>query len=110
MIFDAVGNRGLRDYERILTPSGVVLLVGAGPGFEPWLGPLEGFIKARLISPFLQRRFVTVLADSNRTEDLDTLRGLIRAGRVVPIIDRSYPLQNAVAAMQYLERGRAGGR
>lgn len=110
VIFDAVSNRELRDYERILTPGGVVLLVGAGPNLEPWLGPLEGMAKARLMAPFLHHRFVMFLADANRTEDLYTLADLIRAGKVVPIIDRRYPLSDAAAAMRYLEQGHAGGK
>ena len=110
VILDAVGNRDLRDYDRILTPNGVVLLVGAGPSFEPWFGPVEGFVKARLMTPFLHHRFLTVSADANRTEDLDTLRDLMQAGKVVPVIDRIFPLRDAPAAMRYLEQGHAGGK
>jgi NADPH:quinone reductase-like Zn-dependent oxidoreductase len=110
VILDAVGNRKLREYERILTPKGVVLLLGAGRSYEPWLGPLEGFMKAHLASPFLHHRFVTFFADVNRTEDLDTLRDLLRAGKLVPVIDRSYPLRDTAAAMQYIEQGHARGK
>ncbi len=110
VIFDAVSNHSLRDYDRILTPKGIVLLVGAGPSFEPWLGPLEGFIKAELESPFVHHRFVAVSTDSNQTKDLDTLADLLRAGKIVPVIDRVYPLHDSAAAMQYLERGHARGK
>jgi NADPH:quinone reductase-like Zn-dependent oxidoreductase len=110
VIFDTVGNRNLRDYERILTSNGTVVLVGAGPSFEPWLGPIEGLVKVRLMAPFLHFRVVTFLADANRTEDLDTLANLMRTGKVVPVIDRRYALRDAAAAMRYLEQGHAGGK
>lgn len=110
VIFDAVGNHGLRDYERILTPNGVIVLVGASPSIEPWLGPLEGAIKARLSSPFLHHRVVIVFADASRTADLDTLRDLMRDGKLVPVIDRTYPLAESGAAMKYLEAGHARGK
>ncbi len=110
VIFDAVGNHGVRDYERILTPKGVVLLVGAGPSLEDWLGPLEGLMKAQLMSPFLHHRFMSFFADANRTQDLDTLRDLIRAGKLVPVIDRIFQLRDSAAAMKYLEQGHARGK
>lgn len=110
VIFDAVGNRDLRDYERILTPHGVVLLVGARHGFEPWFGPLDGTVEAVLVAPFLHHRFVSYIADANRTEDLDTLADLMRAGKVVPVIDRRYALRDAAAAMRYVEQGHARGK
>lgn len=110
VIFDAVGNHALGDYERILTPNGVVLLVSVGPGFEPWFGLLEGFEKARLMAPFLHHRFVPFVADANRTEDLDTLSDLLGAGKVIPVIDRRYPLRDVAAAMRYLEQGHASGK
>jgi NADPH:quinone reductase-like Zn-dependent oxidoreductase len=110
VIFDAVANRKLRVYERILSPDGVVLLVGAGPSFEPWFGPIEGFVKARLMAPFLHHRFVPFVADANRTEDLNTLAELMRIGTVVPVIDRRYPLRDVAAAMRYLEQGHASGK
>jgi len=110
VIFDAVGNRGVRDLERSLTPRGVVVLVGAAPSLEPWLGPLEGLMKVRVLSPFLHHRYVSFFADANKTADLDTLRDLIQSGKVTPVIDRRYPLSEAPAAMRYLEAGHARGK
>jgi NADPH:quinone reductase-like Zn-dependent oxidoreductase len=110
VIFDAVGNHSARDYDRILTPKGVAVLVGAGPSFEPWLGPLEGMIKVDLMSPFLHHRFMSFIADANRTEDLVTLGDLMRAGKLVPVIDRIYQLRDSAAAMKYLEQGHARGK
>jgi NADPH:quinone reductase-like Zn-dependent oxidoreductase len=71
---------------------------------------MAGFIKGYVISPFVSQRIVTFIADANKTEDLDTLRDLMRAGKVTPVIDRQYTLSEAPAAMRYLEMGHARGK
>jgi NADPH:quinone reductase-like Zn-dependent oxidoreductase len=43
-------------------------------------------------------------------DDLETLRGLLESGRVTPVIDRHYPLDDAAEAIRYLETGRARGK
>jgi NADPH:quinone reductase-like Zn-dependent oxidoreductase len=43
-------------------------------------------------------------------DDLEMLTGLIEAGKVTPVIDRTYPLAEAPAAMGYLEEGHARGK
>ena len=45
-----------------------------------------------------------------RAEDLEYLRGLIEAGKVRPIIDRTVPLAEAAAAVRYLEQPHARGK
>ena len=109
LIFDTIGNHSLGDYDRMLTPGGVVVMVGS-PSYEPWLGPLVGLMKTRLMSPFLRHPAVIFFADANNTADLETLRDLMQAGRLVPVIDRSYPLSESAAAMRYLEQGHARGK
>ena len=51
-----------------------------------------------------------LLADANRTQDLDTLAELLRSGQVAPIIDRTYALADTAEAMRYLEQGHARGK
>ena len=109
LIFDTIGNHGVLEYDRILTPGGIVVMVGS-PSYEPWLGPLVGLMKAHLMSLFLHRRVVTFFADVGSTRDVDVLRDLMQAGHLVPVIDRSYPLNETAAAMRYLERGHARGK
>ncbi len=45
-----------------------------------------------------------------REEDLRSLRELIEAGKVTPVIDRTYPLAEVPEAIRYLEKGRARGK
>jgi len=109
LIFDAAGSHPVLDLRRVLTPHGTIVIIG-GPSNDPWIGPMAGFIKGYVISPFVSQRIVTFIADANKTEDLDTLRDLMRAGKVTPVIDRQYTLSEAPAAMRYLEMGHARGK
>lgn len=109
VVLDTVGNRPLLDYRRIMTPKGVLVVVG-GPSTNPWLGPMVNFLKARLINPFVSQRYVTFLADANRTEDLQYLAHLMQSGKLTPVIDRRYPLAESAQAMAYLELGHARGK
>jgi NADPH:quinone reductase-like Zn-dependent oxidoreductase len=109
LIFDIAGSHSVLDERRVLTPHGTIVIIG-GPSNDPWIGSLAGFIKGYVISPFVTQRIVTFVADANKTEDLDTLRDLMRAGKVTPVIDRQYTLSEAPAAMRYLEMGHARGK
>ena len=63
-----------------------------------------------MISPFVSQKFVSFLADANKTADLNTLRDLMQAGKLTPVIDRQYSLSEVPAAMRYLEKGHARGK
>jgi NADPH:quinone reductase-like Zn-dependent oxidoreductase len=45
-----------------------------------------------------------------KVEDVDTLKTLIAAGKVKPIIDRRFPLSEVVEALRYVDEGRASGK
>jgi NADPH:quinone reductase-like Zn-dependent oxidoreductase len=109
LIFDTVGNHALLDYRRVLNPHGIFVIIGA-PSDDPWLGPLASPIKAFVISPFVSQKFTMLMADANKTSDLDTLRDLMQAGKLTPVVDRQYTLNEAPAAMRYLEQGHARGK
>jgi len=109
LIFDTVGNHALLDYRRVLNPHGIFVIIGAQSD-DPWLGPLASPIKAFAISPFVSQQFTMLMADANKTNDLDTLRDLMQAGKLTPVIDRQYTLNDAPAAMRYLEQGHARGK
>jgi NADPH:quinone reductase-like Zn-dependent oxidoreductase len=108
-IFDTVGNHWLSDDRRVLTPRGTLVIVGA-PSDDPWIGPLSRFLKAFVISPFVSQKLISFLADANKTDDLDTLRDLMQAGKLTPVIDRQYRLSETPAAIRYLETGHARGK
>jgi NADPH:quinone reductase-like Zn-dependent oxidoreductase len=109
LIFDTVGSHSLSDERHVLTPHGTVVVVGA-PSNDPWIGSLGGFVKGYFVSPFVSQRIVSFLADVNKTDDLNTLRDLMRSGKVKPVIDRQYGLSEAPAAIRYLEMGHARGK
>lgn len=108
LIFDAVGNHSLSDRRRALTAEGTLVLVG-GPEEGRWLGPLTGVLKAVVLSRFVNQKLLPMMARSSK-DDLIVLQELLEAGKVTPVIDRSYPLRDVPEAMRYLEEGHARGK
>jgi NADPH:quinone reductase-like Zn-dependent oxidoreductase len=110
LILDNVGNRALLDCRRALKPTGTYVLIGGGgPNDGSWIGPLAGPVKALFLSPFVSQKLVMILADMNK-QDLKILGDLTQSGKVTPVIDRTYPLSEASAAIRYLEEGHARGK
>jgi NADPH:quinone reductase-like Zn-dependent oxidoreductase len=68
-----------------------------------------GFLKAPLMSKFSSQQFVVLLSQMNEA-DLLVLRDLLQAGKVKPVIDRSYAFADIPAAIRYLESQRARGK
>ncbi len=62
-----------------------------------------------VLSAFVSQEFRMFMARLNAA-DLATLRDLMQAGKVTPIIDRRYPLNEVGEAVRYLETGRARGK
>jgi NADPH:quinone reductase-like Zn-dependent oxidoreductase len=107
VILDNVGNHSLLESRRVLTPQGKFVIIGGPDG--KWLGPLIGPIKAVLLSPFVSQEFGMMLAKHD-PQDLSFLAGLMQAGKLTPVIDRTYPLSETPEAIRYLETGRARGK
>ncbi len=108
LIVDNVGNHPLLAYKRILDPDGIFVIVG-GPKHNQWIGPLTSPVKAMLLSPFVSQEFVKFFADLNK-EDLTFIGDLMQAGKVTPVIDRTYKLSEVPEAIGYLEQGHARGK
>ena len=106
MILDAVGNHPISACRRVLAPRGTYGATGGGGGH--WLGPATQQLRAALVSPFVSQKMVPVNDKPN--EYLDDLRELIEAGKVTPMIDKTYPLSDAAEAMRHLESGHARGK
>jgi NADPH:quinone reductase-like Zn-dependent oxidoreductase len=106
LIFDAVGNRSVSDLKRALSPTGICVIAGFTTMsllFESMLlGPLTSVIGSKKIG-----RMDTVHTNK---EDLLFLKSLLEAGKIVPVIDRCYPLSETAEAIRYLETGRARGK
>jgi NADPH:quinone reductase-like Zn-dependent oxidoreductase len=107
VIFDAGGNRSLGDLARATEPDGVVIVCGAGKG--NWVGPFARVAAAMLRSRVRKPRMVGFLA-SHGQADMVVLKGLLEAGSIRPVIDRTYPLEQTADAVAYMERGHARGK
>ena len=107
VIIDNVGNHALSDLRRVLAPAGTYVMVGGPSG--RWLDPLPRVAALVVTSRFVDQDLRFFISQPNRP-DLETLRDLIEAGQVRPVIDRRYPLSEVAAAIEYLETGRARGK
>lgn len=105
LILDNVGNYSPFDTRRLLAPDGVLVIV-SGPKDNAWIGPLSRPIQAMLLQPFVSEELVFFIAQLNG-DDLETLGELVRTGKVMPVIDRQYPLPEVEEAVGYLGTGHA---
>lgn len=108
LIVDTVATHSLLEYKRVLTPTGRYVMLGmVDPGnWFAWLAkPIWGLI----LSPFVSQKFGLMIADLNG-KDLVELGALMQSGKLTPVIDRSYRLNEAAEALRYLEKGHARGK
>ncbi len=108
VMLDGIGNHSPSKCRRVLNRNGVYVAIFGQPEHR-WLGPLAQVLRMLLLSPFVSQKLVVFNAKTIR-EDLQTLKDLIEAGEVTPVIDRTYPLGDAPEAMRYLEEGHARGK
>lgn len=108
LVVDIAGGRTLSEMRRVLAPKGVLVGVG-GPVTGNWIGPLLGPIRMLLLSPFVSQTMRPMLARVTR-DDLAFLCELLEAGKVTPVIDRTYKLDEVPEAIRYLEAGHARGK
>jgi len=108
LLLDNVGNRSLSDYRRVLAPKGIYLASHGQPE-HTWLGPMLFLARAAMLSPFVGQK-LTAFTAQPRTEDLHTLKGLIEAGTLTPVIDRAYSLAEVPEAFRFLEQWHARGK
>ena len=108
LILDTAGNRPLSLLRRALTPQGTLVLVGGEEGGR-WFGGNERQLQALALSPFVRHKLRGLLALA-RKEDLVFLKELIEAGKLMPVIDKTFPLREGREAVHYLEGGRARGK
>jgi NADPH:quinone reductase-like Zn-dependent oxidoreductase len=103
LLLDNVGNRTLSAMRRVLSPNGTCVMAGAPK--ELWAVSTR-LCKAFAWSQFMRHKFTFFIAKMNR-DDLTILCGLIKEGKVTPVIDRRYPLTETAAAITYVEEGHA---
>ncbi|MDT7801189.1 MAG: hypothetical protein QOI78_4622 [Actinomycetota bacterium] len=107
LILDTAGLRSLQHLRRALTPRGTLVIVGGEGGRR--LGGIQRVFRAALLNPFVKHRLKGLIS-AVRGADLEVLRETIEAGRLTPVLDRTYPLADAVAAIGHVREGHAAGK
>jgi NADPH:quinone reductase-like Zn-dependent oxidoreductase len=106
LIYDAVGNRSVADYKRALKPGGICVVAG--------FTGLPRLFEHMVIGPLTSRnggKKVGLMPIANiTTDDLFVLKELLETGKIKPVIDRRYTLDQTAEAIRYLEAGHARGK
>jgi NADPH:quinone reductase-like Zn-dependent oxidoreductase len=111
LIFDLVGNHSFSERRRILNPNGICVMAGIGgagwhEGFATrLLGELNGYLRSRFVS----QKFIAYIAQFNKA-DMSILADLMQSGKMTPVIDKTYKLNETADALRYLETGHARGK
>ncbi|MFD6401376.1 NAD(P)-dependent alcohol dehydrogenase [Nocardia sp. NPDC060249] len=102
-VLDLAGTRTLRALLRLVEPTGTLVLSGGG-NFDggSWFGPVGLLARGQLARPFVKPGIRAPLAEQT-TQSLSELRALIESGALRPVIDRTYPLADTAAAIEYME-------
>ena len=104
LIVAANGNRSISEYKRALRPNGTYVVTG---------GSKKQTYQAMLLGPWISmtgtKKMGNLMAKPN-TQDLGFVKELLEAGKLVPVIERRYPLRETADALRYLEAGHAKGK
>ena len=106
LIADAVGNRSVSDYGRALSPKGICVIIGYS---SPVL-LFQHLFQGPWISMIGSKKIGLMGTVKPNKKDLVFMKELLEAGKVVPVIDRRYPLSEVAEAIRYLEGGHAQGK
>jgi NADPH:quinone reductase-like Zn-dependent oxidoreductase len=100
LILDIVANRSISDYMRVLSPQGVYVAVAFNP-VSLFLGSLISKTGSKKVAS---------LSHKPNAKDLVFMKELLEAGKVVPVVDRRYPLSEVADAFRYIGEGHARGK
>ena len=104
LIIAANGYHSLSDYRRALSPKGIYVAIG---------GSMAQIFQAMLLGPWISmtgsKKMGGLSARPNQ-KDLVFMKELLEAGKVVPVIDRRYALNEVAEALRYLGEGHAQGK
>ena len=106
LIYDAVGNRSVSAYRRALNPMGTCVIAG----FSNLPRLFQHMIVGPLRSKIGDKRVGLMGMAKINQKDLLYLKELVEAGKIVPVIDRRYPLGEVPEAIRYLETKHARGK
>jgi NADPH:quinone reductase-like Zn-dependent oxidoreductase len=112
VILDNVGNHSLSRLRQALTPTGTLVANGGGsPGHV--FGAIGSMLQLIAVNAFVrqQLRVIIPAAPAGPTqEDLLAVTALIEAGKLTPVVDRTYPLIDAAEGVRHVEQGHARGK
>jgi NADPH:quinone reductase-like Zn-dependent oxidoreductase len=105
LIFDVAAYRSIFDYRRALAPEGVYIFAG---------GSMAGFFQAMLLGPLISmignKKLDSLGWAKPNQKDFAFLTDLLETGKIVPVIDRCYPLSEVPDALRYYGGGHARGK
>lgn len=102
-ILDVAAYHSIFDYKRALSPKGICVMVGGSTA-----AVFQAFLLGPLISMTGSKKMGILMHKPNK--DLAFIKELFDAGKVVPVIDRRYPLSEVAEALRYLGEGHAQGK
>lgn len=106
LIIDVGANRSVRSLRRVLAQDGRMIMVGAGRSGLAVLGRVVGgYFRRRLGQPM-----IFFYAGGPYHDQLTTLRQLIEAGKVMPVIDRTFRLDQTAEALRYAANEKVRGK
>ena len=107
------GNHPLRAVRRVIAPGGRYVLIGHdafGTAGRRWLGSIPRFVRLMAMSFFVRELPRPDFAAQDKAVAMARLADLLAEGRLTPVIDRAFPLEEAAQALDYLASGQARGR
>ncbi len=108
VILDNVGNRPLSLLRRVLTPTGTLVLnAGGTPGHL--IGAIGPMLRLAAVNPLVRQRLRVLPTRQDRAE-LAAVIALVDAGKLRPVVDRTYPLTGVAAALRQVEEGHTSGK
>ncbi len=108
-ILECVGNRPFSTARSVLTSDGAYVGIGGGGPDRSSISLFGGMLKNTALSWFASQKLTGMMAKAN-TADLDIISGLVTSGKLTPVIDRQYRLEEVPDAMRYIETGHARGK
>jgi NADPH:quinone reductase-like Zn-dependent oxidoreductase len=109
VILDNVGNQPLRRLRRALTPTGTLVSNAGGSPGGHLFGPIGGILRVIVVNVLVRQRLRPLL-DKWEREHLLAVADLIEAGKLTPVLGRTYPLAETAAGLRYVEDGHARGK
>lgn len=107
LILDMAGNRQLRQIRGALTARGTLVIVGGSGG--KWLMGFGRTIRAMLLSPFVRHKLRSLISKPNQ-DDLAVLAGMLEAGAITPVVDRTYRIESTEHALNHIGERHTQGK